>query len=107
MIISAPGTEADATFVVGVNDDTFDPGHDFVVSAASCTTNCLVPMVKVLDDAFGIEQGLMTTVHAYTNDQYLLDLGRTRTCAGPGPPRSTSCPSTTGAARATSLVLDR
>src|ERR1019366_5197668 len=74
VIISAPGTGVDATFVVGVNDDQFDPAKDFVVSNASCTTNCFVPMVKVLDDAFGVESGLLTTVHAFTNDQNLLDL---------------------------------
>jgi glyceraldehyde 3-phosphate dehydrogenase len=73
VIVSAPAKGADATFVVGVNDDTFDPEAHQVVSNASCTTNCFVPMVKVLDDAFGIERGLMTTVHAYTGDQSLVD----------------------------------
>jgi glyceraldehyde 3-phosphate dehydrogenase len=105
VIISAPGKEVDATFVVGVNDDTFDPGRHFVVSAASCTTNCLVPMVKVLDDAFGLRQGLMTTVHAYTNDQSVLDLGRDNLRRA----RAAAVniiPSTTGAARSTSLVLE-
>ncbi|MGO8723847.1 MAG: type I glyceraldehyde-3-phosphate dehydrogenase, partial [Acidimicrobiales bacterium] len=105
VIISAPGKEADATFVVGVNDDTFDPWRHFVVSAASCTTNCLVPMVKVLDDSFGIRQGLMTTVHAYTNDQSVLDLGRDNLRRA----RAAAVniiPSTTGAARSTSLVLE-
>lgn len=105
VIISAPGKEVDATFVVGVNDDTFDPAHHFVVSAASCTTNCLVPMVKVLDDAFGVRQGLMTTVHAYTNDQSLLDLGRDNLRRA----RAAAVniiPSSTGAARSTSLVLE-
>jgi len=105
VIISAPGTGVDATFVVGVNDDQFDPANDFVVSNASCTTNCFVPMVKVLDDAFGIESGLMTTVHAYTNDQNLLDLPhkdlrRARAAA------LSIVPASTGAARATSLVLE-
>src|SRR5881397_3545829 len=74
VIISAPGKDVDATFVVGVNDGTFDPERHTVISNASCTTNCFVPMVKVLDDAFGVEKGLMTTVHAYTNDQALLDV---------------------------------
>ena len=74
VIISAPATNVDGTFVVGVNDDTFDPAKHRVISNASCTTNCFVPMIKVLDDAFGVEKGLMTTVHAYTNDQNLLDL---------------------------------
>jgi glyceraldehyde 3-phosphate dehydrogenase len=104
VIVSAPSDGADATFVVGVNDDTFDPAKDKVVSNASCTTNCFVPMVKVLDDAFGIEKGLMTTVHAYTNDQNLLDLPhsdlrRARAAA------ANIVPSSTGAARATGLVL--
>ena len=73
VIVSAPANGADATFVVGVNDDTFDPEKHKVVSNASCTTNCFVPMIKVLDDAFGVEKGLMTTVHAYTGDQNLVD----------------------------------
>jgi len=105
VIISAPATEVDATFVFGVNEDTFDADTHKIVSNASCTTNCFVPMVKVLDDAFGIEGGLMTTVHAYTNDQNLLDLPhkdlrRARAAA------VNIVPSSTGAARATSLVLE-
>jgi len=105
VIVSAPSSGADATFVVGVNDDTFDAAKHKVVSNASCTTNCFVPMVKVLDDAFGIEKGLMTTVHAYTNDQNLLDLPhkdmrRARAAA------VNIVPSSTGAAKATSLVLE-
>ncbi|HET6916739.1 MAG TPA: type I glyceraldehyde-3-phosphate dehydrogenase, partial [Acidimicrobiales bacterium] len=104
VIISAPATEVDATFVVGVNDDTYDPKAHTVVSNASCTTNCFVPMMKVLDDAFGIEKGLMTTVHAFTNDQNLLDLAhkdlrRARSAA------VNTVPASTGAARATSLVM--
>ncbi|MDE3008476.1 MAG: type I glyceraldehyde-3-phosphate dehydrogenase [Acidobacteriota bacterium] len=104
VIISAPATDVDATFVMGVNDDTYDPQRHHVISNASCTTNCFVPMVKVLDDAFGVEGGLMTTVHAYTNDQNLLDLAhkdlrRSRAAA------INIVPSSTGAARATSLVL--
>jgi glyceraldehyde 3-phosphate dehydrogenase len=105
VIISAPATNVDATFVVGVNDDQFDPGAHTVVSNASCTTNCFVPMIKVLDDAFGIERGLMTTVHAYTNDQNLLDLMH----SDPRRARASAVnivPSSTGAARATSLVLE-
>ncbi len=105
VIISAPGKDVDATFVVGVNDDIFDPEKHTVVSNASCTTNCFVPMVKVLDDAFGIEQGLMTTVHAMTNDQNLLDLPHKDLRRG----RSAAInivPSSTGAARATSLVME-
>ena len=104
VIISAPATDVDATFVMGVNDDTYDPATHHVVSNASCTTNCFVPMVKVLDDAFGVTTGLMTTIHAYTNDQNLLDLEhkdlrRARAAA------INIVPTATGAARATSLVL--
>jgi len=104
VIISAPATGADATFVVGVNEDTFDPEQHSVVSNASCTTNCFVPMVQVLDDAFGVEKGFMTTVHAMTNDQNLLDLQHKDLRRG----RSAAInivPSSTGAARATGLVL--
>ncbi|MEO6987152.1 MAG: type I glyceraldehyde-3-phosphate dehydrogenase [Aquihabitans sp.] len=105
VIVSAPATNADATFVVGVNDDTFDPEKHFVVSNASCTTNCFVPMIKVLDDAFGVEKGLMTTIHAYTGDQALVDgphsdLRRARAAA------INIIPTSTGAARATGLVLE-
>ena len=104
VIISAPATDIDATFVIGVNEETYDPANHHVVSNASCTTNCFVPMVKVLDDAFGVTTGLMTTIHAYTNDQNLLDLEhkdlrRARAAA------INIVPSSTGAARATSLVL--
>jgi glyceraldehyde 3-phosphate dehydrogenase len=105
VVVSAPAKNADATFVVGVNDDTFDPEAHKVVSNASCTTNCFVPMIKVLDDAFGVERGLMTTVHAYTGDQSLVDgphsdLRRARSAA------INIIPSSTGAARATGLVLE-
>jgi glyceraldehyde 3-phosphate dehydrogenase len=104
VVISAPSNDADATFVVGVNDAEFDPARHFVVSNASCTTNCFVPMVKVIDDAFGIVSGLMTTVHAYTNDQNLLDLThkdlrRARAAA------VNIVPASTGAARSTGKVL--
>ncbi len=104
VIISAPATNVDATFVIGVNDDQFDSAQHTVISNASCTTNCFVPMIKVLDDAFGVEKGLMTTVHAFTNDQNLLDLAhndlrRARSAA------VNIVPASTGAARATSLVL--
>ena len=105
VIISAPGKGADATFVYGVNHEDFDPAKDKVVSNASCTTNCFVPLVKVLDDAFGIEKGLMTTVHAYTGDQMLVDgphsdLRRARGAA------INITPTSTGAARATALVME-
>ena len=105
VIVSAPANGADATFVVGVNDDTFDPAAHAVVSNASCTTNCFVPMIKVLDDAFGVEKGLMTTVHAYTNDQNLLDLVHKDLRRARGAAVNI-VPSSTGAARATSLVLE-
>src|SRR5687768_4370171 len=104
VIISAPGTNVDGTFVVGVNDDTFDASMK-IVSNASCTTNCFVPMIKVLDDAFGVEKGLMTTVHAYTNDQNLLDLAHKDLRRGRAA-AANIVPSSTGAARATSLVLE-
>jgi glyceraldehyde 3-phosphate dehydrogenase len=105
VIVSAPASGADATFVVGVNDDTFDADAHKVVSNASCTTNCFVPMIKVLDDAFGVERGLMTTIHAYTGDQMLVDglhkdLRRARAAA------INIVPASTGAARATGLVLE-
>jgi len=104
VIVSAPCDNADATFVYGVNHKDFDPKKHQVVSNASCTTNCFVPLVKVLDDNFGVEQGLMQTVHAYTGDQMLVDgphkdLRRARGAA------INIVPTSTGAARATSLVL--
>jgi glyceraldehyde 3-phosphate dehydrogenase len=105
VVISAPATNADATFVMGVNDDTFDAAAHKIVSNASCTTNCFVPMIKVLDDAFGVEKGLMTTTHAYTGDQNLVDgphsdARRARAAA------VNIIPTSTGAARATGLVLE-
>lgn len=104
VIVSAPATNADATFVYGVNHQDFDSKKHKVVSNASCTTNCFVPLVKVLDDAFGVENGLMTTVHAYTGDQSIVDgphsdLRRARAAA------INIIPTSTGAARATSLVM--
>ncbi len=104
VLIAAPAKEAHATIVLGVNDETYDPVHHFIVSAASCTTNCLAPTAKVLHDSFGIVRGWMTTIHAYTNDQQILDaphkdLRRAR-AAG-----LCMIPTTTGAARATGRVL--
>jgi glyceraldehyde 3-phosphate dehydrogenase len=104
VVISAPAQNPDATFVIGVNEDEFDPARHFVISNASCTTNCLAPLVKVLDDAFGLEEGFMTTVHAYTDDQNLVDAlhkdaRRSRSAA------INIVPTTTGAAKATGLVL--
>ncbi len=104
VVISAPSGDADATFVIGVNDEDFDPEKHIIVSNASCTTNCFVPMVKVVDDGFDIVSGLMTTVHAYTNDQNLLDLTHKdlrRARAG----AVNIVPTSSGAATATSLVL--
>jgi glyceraldehyde 3-phosphate dehydrogenase len=104
VIISAPAKGEDATFVMGVNHTDYDPATDNIVSNASCTTNCLAPMAKVLLDNFGIENGLMTTIHAYTNDQVILDfphkdLRRARAGA------INMIPTTTGAAKAISLVI--
>jgi glyceraldehyde 3-phosphate dehydrogenase len=104
VIISAPAKNEDVTIVMGVNEKTYDPAADTIISNASCTTNCLGPMAKVIHDAFGIEQGLMTTVHAYTNDQVTLDfphtdLRRARAAA------VNIIPTTTGAAKAIGLVL--
>ncbi len=104
VIISAPAKGEDLTVVLGVNDDAYEPDRHHVISNASCTTNCVAPMAKVIDDAFGIERGFMTTVHAYTNDQNILDLPhkdlrRARAAA------ANIIPTSTGAAKATGLVL--
>jgi glyceraldehyde 3-phosphate dehydrogenase len=104
VLISAPATNVDGTFVIGANDGDFDGSKHKIVSNASCTTNCFVPMIKVLDDAFGVEKGLMTTVHAYTNDQNLQDLAHKDLRRGRAA-AANIVPSATGAARATSLVL--
>jgi glyceraldehyde 3-phosphate dehydrogenase len=105
VIVSQPSAGADATFVVGVNDDTFDKENHKVISNASCTTNCFVPMVKVLDDAFGVERGLMTTIHAYTASQAIVD-GPSKDLREARAAAVNVIPSSTGAARATSLVLE-
>ena len=104
VLVSAPGKGVDLTFVMGVNDQAFDRAKHTVVSIGSCTTNCLAPVARVLNDAFGIEHGLMTTIHAYTNDQHLLDLPhkdlrRARAAA------INMIPTTTGAAKAIGEVL--
>lgn len=104
VVITAPGKEVDRTIVMGVNEDTYVPESDDVISNASCTTNCLAPVVKVLDDHFTIENGLMTTVHAFTNDQKNLDnphkdLRRARGCT------QSIIPTSTGAAKALGIVL--
>ncbi|MFD7137593.1 type I glyceraldehyde-3-phosphate dehydrogenase [Streptomyces sp. NPDC059894] len=104
VLISAPAKDEDITIVMGVNEDKYDAANHHVISNASCTTNCVAPMAKVLDENFGIVKGLMTTVHAYTNDQRILDfphsdLRRARAAA------ENIIPTTTGAAKATALVL--
>jgi glyceraldehyde 3-phosphate dehydrogenase len=104
VLVSAPSPGADLTIVMGVNDTEYDPGLHFVVSNASCTTNCFVPMVKVVEDAFGIDSGLMTTVHAMTNDQNLQDLAHKDLRRARAAPINI-VPASTGAARATGKVL--
>jgi glyceraldehyde 3-phosphate dehydrogenase len=104
VIISAPASDEDITIVMGVNDQKYDPANHHIISNASCTTNCLAPMAKVLQDNWGIVKGLMTTIHAYTNDQVILDfphkdLRRSRAAA------TNMIPTSTGAAKAISLVL--
>ena len=104
VIISAPGENSDITLVLGVNDGDYDKDKHAIISNASCTTNCLAPVAKVLNDTFGIEQGIMTTVHSYTNDQSILDLPhkdlrRARACA------MSMIPTSTGAPKAVGLVL--
>ncbi|MBM7853643.1 glyceraldehyde 3-phosphate dehydrogenase [Desulfohalotomaculum tongense] len=104
VVITAPGKEPDITIVMGVNEDKYDPANHHIISNASCTTNCLAPVAKVINDNFGIEKGLMTTVHSYTNDQNTLDLPhkdlrRARAAA------MSIIPTTTGAAKAVGLVL--
>ena len=104
VIISAPAKGEDITLVLGVNEDQYDPAAHNVVSNASCTTNCVAPMAKVLNDSFGIEHALMSTIHAYTNDQSILDqvhsdLRRSRAAA------NSIIPTTTGAAKAVTLVI--
>ena len=104
VIISAPATDEDITIVMGVNEDKYDPTQHDIISNASCTTNCLAPFAKVLNDNFGIRRGMMTTIHSYTNDQQILDLPhkdyrRARAAA------ESIIPTTTGAAKAVALVL--
>ncbi len=104
VIITAPAKDEDITIVIGVNEDKYDKDKHHVISNASCTTNCLAPVAKVLNDTFGIEKGLMTTIHSYTNDQRILDLPhsdlrRARAAA------LSMIPTTTGAAKAVSLVI--
>ncbi|HZK24015.1 MAG TPA: type I glyceraldehyde-3-phosphate dehydrogenase [Oscillospiraceae bacterium] len=104
VIITAPAKEEDLTVVMGVNHDAYDPAQHHIISNASCTTNCLAPLCKVLDEEFGFIRGLMTTIHAYTNDQKILDVAHSdlRRARAAG---LSMIPTTTGAARAVSLVL--
>jgi glyceraldehyde 3-phosphate dehydrogenase len=104
VIVSAPATDPDITLVIGVNENMYDPAKHHILSNASCTTNCLAPVTKVLHEAFGVEKGFMTTIHAYTNDQKILDaphkdLRRARAAA------ISQIPTTTGAAKAIGLVM--
>lgn len=104
VVISAPAKEPDLTFCIGINSDSYDPASHHIISNASCTTNCLAPMVKVLNDSFGVEKGFMSTIHSYTGDQRVLDaphsdLRRARTAA------ENIIPSSTGAAKAIGLVI--
>lgn len=104
VLISAPAKEPDITFCIGINSDQYDPANHHIISNASCTTNCLAPMVKVLHDTFGVEKGFMSTIHSYTGDQRVLDaphsdLRRARTAA------ENIIPSSTGAAKAIGLVI--
>lgn len=110
VVVSAPATDVDATICMGVNDDVFDAANHSVISNASCTTNCLAPLAKVLNDRWGIERGLITTVHAYTSDQALQDIAQTSRKGKPDLRRMRAAalsiiPSSTGAARAIGLVL--
>jgi glyceraldehyde 3-phosphate dehydrogenase len=104
VIVSAPATDPDVTLVLGVNEKIYDPAKHHIISNASCTTNCLAPVVKVLHESFGVDKGLMTTIHSYTNDQKILDaphkdLRRARAAA------VSQIPTTTGAAKAVGLVM--
>ncbi|WP_020676287.1 type I glyceraldehyde-3-phosphate dehydrogenase [Geopsychrobacter electrodiphilus] len=105
VLISAPGKgDIDGTFCMGINEHLYDPSKHFIISNASCTTNCLAPIAKVLDDEFGIQRGMMTTVHSYTNDQKILDLPHSDLRRGRAAAMS-MIPTTTGAAQAVGLVL--
>jgi glyceraldehyde 3-phosphate dehydrogenase len=104
VIISAPATDPDVTLVLGVNDDSYDPEQHSIISNASCTTNCVAPMAKVLDEGWGIERGFMTTIHAYTNDQQILDLPH-KDLRRAHAAAINLIPTSTGAARAIGLVL--
>lgn len=106
VVITAPGKgDGVATFVMGVNEEKYDPAKDHIVSNASCTTNCLAPIAKILNDAFGIEKGLMTTVHSYTGDQNLVDKSHKKSNYRARAAACSMVPTTTGAAKAVALVI--
>ena len=105
VILTAPGKNLDNTIVMGVNDDTYDKNTQNIISNASCTTNCLAPVAKVIEDVFGIERGLMTTVHAYTGDQMLLDSRHKKDRRRARAAAMSMIPTTTGAAKAVALVI--
>lgn len=105
VIISAPAKNEDLTVVLGVNDELYDPEVHHVISNASCTTNCLAPVAKVINDEFGIEKGLMTTIHSYTNDQMILDLAHKKDMRRARAAAMNIIPTTTGAAKAVALVI--
>ncbi len=105
VIITAPATNPDVTVVLGVNDGDYDPEKHNIISNASCTTNCLAPVAKVINDTFGIEYGLMTTIHSYTNDQKILDQGHKKDLRRARAAAANMIPTTTGAAKALALVI--
>jgi glyceraldehyde 3-phosphate dehydrogenase len=105
VVITAPGKEVDATLVMGVNEETYDPAKDTVVSNASCTTNCLAPVAKVLHQVFGIRRGLMTTVHSYTNDQAILEKAHKKDPRRGRAAAENIIPTSTGAAKAIGIVI--
>ncbi len=105
VIISAPATDEDITIVMGVNDDQYDPASHHIISNASCTTNCLAPLVKVVDDSFGLEEGLMTTIHAMTATQKVADGASNKDWRGGRAASGNIIPATTGAATAVGKVL--
>jgi glyceraldehyde 3-phosphate dehydrogenase len=105
VIITAPAKNEDITIVMGVNEDMYDPNKHHIISNASCTTNCLAPAAKIINDAFGIEYGLMTTIHSYTNDQLILDRGHKKELRRSRAAALNIIPTTTGAAKAVALVI--
>ena len=105
VIITAPGKDEDATIVVGVNENIYDPAKDDIISNASCTTNCLAPVCKVLNDTFGIKRGLMTTVHSYTNDQAILEKAHKKDPRRGRAAAENMVPTSTGAAKAIGIVI--